>query len=348
MNYSLEHIQKIYHSWGRHPLWYASACSITFLGQENKLRKLAIRKLDLIKGDTVLDLACGTGLNHRFLEDAVGPSGKIIAFDYSNDMLVAAKQRAKKHNWNNVIYIQGDAANLVLNTEVDGVLSTLGMSAIPEHIGALKKATDALKDHKKISILDAQLPSGFVGMFNPLIAAVYKHWAGWDYTKDIPEDLRQVMSNVKIESYNGGTIYIAHGTKNASKENETIHKKHMFQSLESVIIYVHDIEKSKMFYQKQLGFTIERDEGSYVVLRVNPNDMTSLAINLASASGGSPEKQTIVLGTSDIDKTYQELQAQKATILAGLQNESWGKTFTFADVDGNRIEVIETETPDVC
>ena len=115
----------------------------------------------------------------------------------------------------------------------------------------------------------------------------------------------------------------------------------MFQSLDSVIIYVHDIEKSKMFFQKQLGFTLDRDEGNYVVFKVNPKDSTSLAINLSSSSGGTPGKQTIVLSASDIDKTYQQLKVQKVNVLVELQNKSWGKTFTFTDTDGNKIEVIE-------
>src|SRR3989338_4143865 len=118
MKYSLEHAQKTYRLWGRHPFWYKIACIITFLGQENRLRKLAIEKLELKQGDTVLDLACGTGLNHKFLEDVVGHDGKIIAFDYSNEMLTAAKQRAKENKWDNIIFIQGDAAQLSLNIKI--------------------------------------------------------------------------------------------------------------------------------------------------------------------------------------------------------------------------------------
>ncbi len=219
MEYSLEHAKKNYRLWGRHSFWYKLACIITFLGQENKLRKLAIEKLELKQGDTVLDLACGTGLNHQFLEHAVGDGGKIIAFDYSNEMLTAAKHRAEKYGWNNISFVHGDAAHLSLDTEVDGVLSTLGISAISKHKEAPKKAVDALKNNKNISILDAQLPFGFWSIFNPFIAYAYKHLANWDYTKNIPEDLRQLISNAKIKQYNAKTIYIIYGTKNALREN---------------------------------------------------------------------------------------------------------------------------------
>lgn len=211
MKYSLKHVKNTYRIWGQHPFLYKFACIITFLGQENKLRKLAVGELKLKQGDSVLDLACGTGLNFQFLEDAVKSNGKIIAFDYSNEMLKAAKQRAQKNNWDNIEFIQGDAARLSLNTKVDGVLSTLGISAIPQHKEALKKAVNVLKKTKRISILDAQLPSGFWRMINPLIAYVYRNWASWDYTKNIPKDLGQLVNNTRTKYYNGGTIYITYG-----------------------------------------------------------------------------------------------------------------------------------------
>lgn len=217
MDYSLGHVKNTYRTWGRHPFLYKLGCIITFVGKEKRLRKLTVGKLGLKRGDTALDLACGTGLNLAFLEEAVGPEGKIIAFDYSAEMLEAAKQNALWHGWHNITFIQGDAAELVLDAKVDGVVSTLGVSAIPRHEEALRRALAALDDGKRISILDAQLPSGFWRIFNPLIAWVYRRWAGWDHTKDIPADLRRLADDVEIERFNGGTIYIAHGTKQRSK-----------------------------------------------------------------------------------------------------------------------------------
>lgn len=213
MRYTLEYVQKRYHLWGRHSSLYKFACLITFFGQEKKLRKRAVSMLELKEGDTVIDLACGTGLNFGFLENIVGPNGKIIAFDYSTEMLEAAQQNAKENKWNNITFIHGDAVRLSLSFKVDGVLSTLGISAIPQHREALKKVLNILKDNGKISILDAQLPSGFWAIFNPLIVYIYKHWACWDHLKKIPDDLRQLFNDLKVERYNRGTIYIAYGTK---------------------------------------------------------------------------------------------------------------------------------------
>jgi ubiquinone/menaquinone biosynthesis C-methylase UbiE len=41
-------------------------------------RKHAVEALGLQKGDTVVDLGCGTGLNFSLLQEQIGPQGKII------------------------------------------------------------------------------------------------------------------------------------------------------------------------------------------------------------------------------------------------------------------------------
>ena len=44
------------------------------------------------KGATVLDVATGTGILHPFLLQAVGETGRVIAFDFSYNMLQKAKE----------------------------------------------------------------------------------------------------------------------------------------------------------------------------------------------------------------------------------------------------------------
>ncbi|MBI2638322.1 methyltransferase domain-containing protein [Candidatus Peregrinibacteria bacterium] len=213
MKLSLKHVQATYRLWGTHPFFYKLACIITFLGRENKLRRIAAEKLYLRKGDTVLDLACGTGLNFSYLEKYIGNTGKIIAFDYSEEMLCSARKNAAEHGWKNIEFLLGDAAELHLKNKVDGVESTLGISAIPRYKEALQKAVNALADGGRISILDASLPSGLWKIFNPLIAWIYKNFASWDYTKDIRGVLKSILPRVSVEEFNGGTIYIIHATK---------------------------------------------------------------------------------------------------------------------------------------
>lgn len=203
----------IYSIWGRIPYVYKIGCIVTFLGREKYLRKKAAESLDLKKGDIVLDLACGTGLNFLYLEEIIGKQGKIVGFDYSEEMLIAAKNNADKNNWKNIELVQGDAAKLSLGYKMDGVISTLGVSAIPKHREALKRAVDILKYNKKIVILDAKLFNGVLRIFNPVIKLLYKYSANWDYTKNIIGTLEKIMGDVGVKEYNGGSIYIATGVK---------------------------------------------------------------------------------------------------------------------------------------
>lgn len=203
----------IYHFWGNLPKLYELSCLATFMGKEEKLRRRAVHKLELRPGEAVLDLACGTGLNFKYLQESIGRKGKIIGVDYSPDMLTAAEDRVKREGWSNVELIQRDAAQLSLGYEVDGVISTLGISAIPNHREALDKAVALLIQGKKISILDAQPFSGNLTILNHLVKPLYYYGAEWDYHKNIIKDLGAIAGHLEVEWHNFGTIYIASGSK---------------------------------------------------------------------------------------------------------------------------------------
>ena len=57
------------------------------------LRALAIEKLAVTSGETVIDVACGTGATTATLARAVGPSGRVIGIELSPPMAAIAEQR---------------------------------------------------------------------------------------------------------------------------------------------------------------------------------------------------------------------------------------------------------------
>jgi len=85
-------------------------------------RERAIQRLLLRPGDSVLDVACGTGANFSLLGKYVGPRGRIIGVDISVDMLDIARQRARTHGWRNVELIQGPVESARPQHEVDAAL----------------------------------------------------------------------------------------------------------------------------------------------------------------------------------------------------------------------------------
>ncbi len=59
------------------------------------LRALAIDKLALRPGDTVIDVACGTGATTEALARAVGPGGCVIGIELSPQMAALGSQRLR-------------------------------------------------------------------------------------------------------------------------------------------------------------------------------------------------------------------------------------------------------------
>src|SRR6478672_6914300 len=95
-------------------------------------RHQAVRALDLRRGDSVVDVACGTGLNFPLLEEVIGPDGWIVGVDLTDAMLARAEERMAANGWSNIRLVQADAAAYEFPSELDGILSTYALSQVPE------------------------------------------------------------------------------------------------------------------------------------------------------------------------------------------------------------------------
>ena len=133
--------------------------------------------------------------------------------DYIREMLNAAKKRNNESEWDNISLIRNDADKLNFpRNYFDGVISTIGISCIPNHKGALKRAIFSLKNKKRMVILDGKIPSGFCKIFNPFIKSL--RWpASWDQNKNIIADANKLLKNVKVEEFLGESFFILTGIK---------------------------------------------------------------------------------------------------------------------------------------
>ncbi|MBI2136382.1 class I SAM-dependent methyltransferase [Candidatus Woesearchaeota archaeon] len=210
----LEKVRKVYSFWGRFPSFYDAQDIITFFGRAKTIRKKAVEKLNLKKGDNVLEVACGSGRNFPYLVEAVAKEGKIIGFDYSQDMLNAAKQLYERNGWDNIKLIQGDASQLkITEKNFDGVVSVLGISAVPDWENALNRCYDVLRPGGRLVVCDARLFTGFLKILNPIVSFIYSKFAAWDPSKNIPQKIEKIFENVRVENFNLGTFFIAVAVK---------------------------------------------------------------------------------------------------------------------------------------
>ena len=84
--------------------------------------ELLIQRLPVRRGDTVLDVGCGTGLCLPLLQHKVGPTGAIIGIDASEQMLRVAADRIAEHGWDNVALIAAPVATAPIKATADAAV----------------------------------------------------------------------------------------------------------------------------------------------------------------------------------------------------------------------------------
>ncbi len=135
-------------------------------------RLLAVSALGLHAGATVVDLACGTGLNFALLERAIGPRGRLVGVDLTDAMLERADRRVEAAGWRNVRLVQADAAGFDFPTGVDAVLSTYALTQVPGCGVVVAHAAAALRPGGRLAVLDLKVPAATPGWLSRLGVAV--------------------------------------------------------------------------------------------------------------------------------------------------------------------------------
>ena len=107
-------------------------------------RLRAVQALGLRPGDSMVDIACGTGLNFSLIEQVIGPDGRIVGVDLTDAMLTQAQHRIETNAWSNISLVQADAAEFDFPTEVDAILSTYALTQVPECGDVIARGAAAL------------------------------------------------------------------------------------------------------------------------------------------------------------------------------------------------------------
>ena len=121
-------------------------------------RRRAVEALRLRPGDTVVEIACGTGLNFPLIEEQIGPAGWIVGVDLTDAMLAQAQERTEAHGWSNVSLMQTDAAEFEFPTGVDAILATYAHALLPESGQVIAHGAAALSPGGRWVVLDLKIP----------------------------------------------------------------------------------------------------------------------------------------------------------------------------------------------
>jgi ubiquinone/menaquinone biosynthesis C-methylase UbiE len=139
-----------------------------------------VQALRLRPGDTVVDMACGTGLNFGLLQRAVGPRGRIIGVDLTDAMLAHAQLRVDANGWSNVSLVQSDATSFEFPAGVGGIMSTYALSQVPEVAEVIAHGAAALSEGRRWAVLDLKVPDRTPGWLTQLGTATVRPFAWID------------------------------------------------------------------------------------------------------------------------------------------------------------------------
>lgn len=183
--------------------------------REVKYRKLAVSKLQVNPGDTVVEIGCGTGLNFPYLLDAIGQTGRLIGIDLTDAMIAKAKERVRRNGWSNVELAQIDAAVFGFPSGIDGAISTFALTLVPEYEEVIKRVSRALNPGARLVIADFKEPDHWPMWIVRLGVLLTKPFGvSLDLAERKPwEVMRKYFSNVETTEAFGGFVYVAAGEK---------------------------------------------------------------------------------------------------------------------------------------
>jgi SAM-dependent methyltransferase len=97
------------------------------------IRKLAIEALNLKPGETVVDCGCGTGWCLPMLSEHVGPTGRVLGFEPSPDMLALAHARIAQRSLANTVLQHACGNTVVLEAVPDAILFSYTHDLVRSH-----------------------------------------------------------------------------------------------------------------------------------------------------------------------------------------------------------------------
>jgi ubiquinone/menaquinone biosynthesis C-methylase UbiE len=182
-------------------------------------RLRAVHALGLRAGDSVIDIACGTGLNFPPIEEAIGPEGRIVGVDMTDAMLAEAQDRRDANGWSNISLVHADAAEFDFPGDVDAILCTYALSQVPECAEVITHGAAALSGGGRWVVLDLKVPDNAPRWLAELATAIVRPFAPLDeWIKRRPwEVIRAAMQDELAEvcwtELFFGTAFLAAGSR---------------------------------------------------------------------------------------------------------------------------------------
>jgi len=124
---------------------------------ERKYRNLGLKRLNIARGETVLEIGFGTGHCLKQMAEAVGEEGRVYGIDISSGMLAVSQRRLEKAGlWNRVKLTCDDAMKMpYADNQFDAVFSSFNLELFdsPEIPVVLAEIRRVLKFNGRLGVV---------------------------------------------------------------------------------------------------------------------------------------------------------------------------------------------------
>ncbi len=162
-------------------------------------------------GQVVLDLGSGAGFDAFLAAERVGPAGRVIGVDMTDDMLARARANARKTGRDNVEFRKGFIEELPVEAEsVDVILSNCVINLSPDKPRVFAEAYRVLRPGGRLMISDLVLAAPLPEVLRESVAAYVGCIAGTLLRDEYLETVRKAgFEELRVlrESSFGATLH---------------------------------------------------------------------------------------------------------------------------------------------
>ncbi len=198
--------QRALQSYRDHADGYDASCRRT-----QPLRIDAVKALRLQHGDTVLDVASGTGMSFALIQDRIGPTGHLIAVELCPEMMSHARNKVESAGWKNVTLIESTIEEASLIHSIDAILCFYTHDVMRSEAG-LNKIFEHAKPQARIAVAGLKLFPWWLAPLNIYARAKARPYATTLEGLDQPWSLlAKHIPKLDLSSTQFGMGYLASG-----------------------------------------------------------------------------------------------------------------------------------------